>query len=151
MSYKTVVLDHALKTKDMAFAVEHKANEMAEKGFELITMSITHSGKAILVFKAPDKPVKTSDDVKGKKSKTEDKAETTKTETAKKNEKTETREDVKKVEKAETVENQQKIKRTNHLTGWCMFFNNMVLMVDSNVGGTVSVILARKLYKMKKN
>lgn len=66
MSYKTVVLDHALKTKDMAFAVEHKANEMAEKGFELITMSITHSGKAILVFKAPYKPVKTSDDVKGK-------------------------------------------------------------------------------------
>lgn len=39
-------------------------------------MSITHSGKTILVFKAPDKPVKTSDDVKGKKSKTEDKAET---------------------------------------------------------------------------
>lgn len=35
--------------------------------------SFTHSGKAILVFKAPDKPVKTSDDVKGKKSKTEDK------------------------------------------------------------------------------
>lgn len=100
MSYKTVVLDHALKTKDMASAVEHKANEMAEKGFELITMSITHSGKAILVFKAPDKPVKTSDDVKGKKSKTEDKAETTKTS-----------------DKAETVENQQKIKRTNHLTG----------------------------------
>lgn len=134
MSYKTVVLDHASKTKDMASAVEHKANEMAEKGFELITMSITHSGKAILVFKAPDKPVKTSDDVKGKKSKTEDKAETTKTS-----------------DKAETVENQQKIKRTNHLTGWCMFFNTMVLMVDPNVGGTVSVILARKLYKMKKN
>lgn len=66
MSYKTVVLDHASKTKDMASAVEHKANEMAEKGFELITMSITHSGKAILVFKAPDKPVKTPDDVKGK-------------------------------------------------------------------------------------
>ena len=43
------------------------------RGFELITMSITHSGKAILVFKAPDKPVKTSDDVKGKNSKTEDK------------------------------------------------------------------------------
>ncbi len=100
MSYKTVVLDHASKTKDMASAVEHKANEMAEKGFELITMSITHSGKAILVFKAPDKPVKISDDVKGKKSKTG------KIETAKKNEKTETREDVKKVEKAETVENQ---------------------------------------------
>lgn len=91
MSYKTVVLDHASKTKDMASAVEHKANEMAEKGFELITMSITHSGKTILVFKAPDKPVKTSDDVKGKKSKTED--------------------------KAETVENQQTAKTTNHLTG----------------------------------
>ena len=26
MSYKTVVLDHASKTKDMASAVEHKAN-----------------------------------------------------------------------------------------------------------------------------
>lgn len=100
MSYKTVVLDHASKTKDMASAVEHKANEMAEKGFELITMSITHSGKTILVFKAPDKPVKTSDDVKGKKSKTEDKAETTKTS-----------------DKAETVENQQTAKTTNHLTG----------------------------------
>ena len=119
MSYKTVALDHTSKTKDMASAVEHKANEMAEKGFELITMSITHSGKAILVFKAPDKPVKTSDDVKGKKSKTEDKAETTKTsdkagktETAKKNEKTETREDVKKIEKAEIVENQQTAKTT---------------------------------------
>ena len=107
MSYKTVVLDHASKTKDMASAVEHKANEMAEKGFELITMSITHSGKAILVFKAPDKPVKTSDDVKGKKPKTEDKAETTKT--SDKAGKTET---AKKNEKTETVENQQTAKTT---------------------------------------
>ncbi len=32
-----------------------------------------------------------------------------------------------------------------------MFFNTMVLMVDPNMGGTVSVILARKLYKMKNN
>ena len=32
-----------------------------------------------------------------------------------------------------------------------MFFNTMVLMVNPNVGDTVSVILARKLYKMKKN
>lgn len=32
-----------------------------------------------------------------------------------------------------------------------MFFNNTLLMVDPNMGGTVSVILARKLYKMKKN
>ncbi len=87
MSYKTVVLDHASKTKDMASAVEHKANEMAEKGFELITMSITHSGKAILVFKAPDKPVKTSN-------------KAGKTETAKK------------IEKAEIVENQQTAKTT---------------------------------------
>ena len=36
MSYKTVVLDHASKTKDMASAVEHKANEIAEKGFLLL-------------------------------------------------------------------------------------------------------------------
>ena len=32
-----------------------------------------------------------------------------------------------------------------------MFFNTMVLMVDPNVGGTVSVILACKLYKNEKN
>ena len=51
MSYKTVVLDHASKTKDMASAVEHKANEMAEKGFELITMSITYSGRRFLFLK----------------------------------------------------------------------------------------------------
>ena len=49
MSYKTVVLDHASKTKDMASAVEHKANEMAEKGFELITMSITQERRILFL------------------------------------------------------------------------------------------------------
>lgn len=35
----------------MAAAVEVKANEMASQGYELVTMSITNSAKAILVFK----------------------------------------------------------------------------------------------------
>ena len=35
----------------MAQKVEEKANEMLQEGYELITMSITGTAKAILVFK----------------------------------------------------------------------------------------------------
>ena len=49
--YKTVVIDYSPKTDDMAQKVEEKANEMLEKGYELVTMSITGTAKAILVFK----------------------------------------------------------------------------------------------------
>lgn len=51
MTYKIVVVNHEPKAKSMAAAVEAKANEMAAQGYELVTMSITNSSKAILVFK----------------------------------------------------------------------------------------------------
>lgn len=56
MTYKTIVIDYTPKAKKMAAAVEKKANEMAQEGWELTTFSVTNSSKAILVFQAPDVP-----------------------------------------------------------------------------------------------
>ena len=50
MIYKTIVIDYAPKAKKMAAAVEEKANEMAQNGWELVALSVTNSAKAILVF-----------------------------------------------------------------------------------------------------
>ena len=55
MIYKTVVVDYAPKTKEIAAAIEEKANEMSVNGYELVTFSITNSAKAILVFKKKKK------------------------------------------------------------------------------------------------
>ena len=49
--YKTVVIEYSPKADDMAKKIEEKANERLQKGFELVTVSITGSAKAILVFK----------------------------------------------------------------------------------------------------
>lgn len=49
--YKTVVIEYSPKADDMAKKIEEKANEMLQEGFELVTLSITGSAKAILVFK----------------------------------------------------------------------------------------------------
>ena len=49
--YKTVVIEYSPKADNMAQKIEEKANEMLQEGYELITMSITGSAKAILVFK----------------------------------------------------------------------------------------------------
>lgn len=49
--YKTIVIEYSPKADDMAKKIEEKANEMLQKGFELVTVSITGSAKAILVFK----------------------------------------------------------------------------------------------------
>ena len=49
--YKTVVIEYSPKADDMAKKVEEKANDMLENGYELVTMSITGTAKAILVFK----------------------------------------------------------------------------------------------------
>lgn len=54
MMYKTIVLDEGPKAKPLAAAVEAKANKMAEQRFFLVTMSITASGKAILVFQTEE-------------------------------------------------------------------------------------------------
>lgn len=55
MAYKTVVIDYAPKTEKMATCIEDKANEMELKGWKLITVSITNSAKAIMVFHMPIK------------------------------------------------------------------------------------------------
>ena len=49
--YKTVVIEYFPKADTMAKKVEKIFNEMLEDGYELVTMSITNSAKAILVFK----------------------------------------------------------------------------------------------------
>lgn len=48
--YKTVVIEYSPKADDMADKIERKANEMADEGYTLVTMSVTGSAKAILVF-----------------------------------------------------------------------------------------------------
>ena len=53
MKYKTVVLKYHPRAKKMAEEVEKVANEYAEKGWELITFSVTLSAKAILIFEVP--------------------------------------------------------------------------------------------------
>lgn len=54
MIYKTIVIDHAPKTKKMAEAIEKNANEMVQAGWELVTFSVTPSAKAILLFRIPE-------------------------------------------------------------------------------------------------
>ena len=54
MTYKAIVIDYAPKAKKMAAAIEEKANEMAGAGWELLTLSVTNSAKAILVFRVPE-------------------------------------------------------------------------------------------------
>ncbi len=50
MRYKTVVLKCNPRAKKMAEEIEKNANEYFEKGWKLLTFSITPSAKAILVF-----------------------------------------------------------------------------------------------------
>lgn len=54
MKYKTVVLKYNPRAEKMAEEVEKAANEYDEKGWKLITFSVTLSAKAILVFEVPD-------------------------------------------------------------------------------------------------
>lgn len=49
--YKTEVIEYTPKTENMAKKIEDKSNEMIKEGYELVTMSITGTARAILVFK----------------------------------------------------------------------------------------------------
>ena len=49
--YKTAVIEYSPKADEKAKKIEKKANEMLQDGYELVTMSITGTAKAILVFK----------------------------------------------------------------------------------------------------
>ena len=55
--YKTVVIKYSPKAKEMAAKIEEVANKMEQKGFELISCSITPSSKGILVFRKSGEPV----------------------------------------------------------------------------------------------
>lgn len=50
--YKAIVTGYLPKAEDMAKEVEEKANRMEKEGFDLVTISITGTAKAILVFKS---------------------------------------------------------------------------------------------------
>ena len=54
--YKTVVIKYSPKAKEMAARVEETANKMEQEGFELVSCSITHSSKGILVFRRSGEP-----------------------------------------------------------------------------------------------
>ena len=49
--YKSIVVECSGSTEDLAKAIEKKAEEMLNKGYNLITMSTVGTDKAILVFK----------------------------------------------------------------------------------------------------
>lgn len=54
MTYKTIVIDYEPKATKMAAAIEETANEYAQRGWELVTFSVTNTAKAILVFCVPE-------------------------------------------------------------------------------------------------
>ena len=49
--YKTLVVQYTPKVREMATKIEEAANQMEQKGFELISCSVMPSSKVILVFK----------------------------------------------------------------------------------------------------
>lgn len=62
MNYKAIVTEYFHKAKHMATAVEDSCNQMAKQGYELVTISITASEKAILVFKTDNNEEDTSEE-----------------------------------------------------------------------------------------
>ena len=52
--YKTFVIEYSPSTNKMATLIERSANEIAGKGFEVVSVSITNSGKAIILAKVAD-------------------------------------------------------------------------------------------------
>lgn len=51
LSHKAVVVECSAGTEDLAKEIEKKADEMLNKGYQLITMSMVGTTQAILVFK----------------------------------------------------------------------------------------------------
>ena len=50
MTYKTVVIAYSPNAEHMAASIEAKANEMAAKGYTLVSATINGAAKGILVF-----------------------------------------------------------------------------------------------------
>lgn len=51
LSHKAVVVECSAGTANLAKEIEKKADEMLNKGYQLITMSMVGTTQAILVFK----------------------------------------------------------------------------------------------------
>ena len=49
--YKSVVVECSTVVEDLAKAIQKKSEEMLNKGYKLVTMSMVGTDKAILVFK----------------------------------------------------------------------------------------------------
>ena len=49
--YKSVVVECSAGVEDLAKAIVNQAEEMLNKGYQLVTMSAVGADKAILVFK----------------------------------------------------------------------------------------------------
>lgn len=49
--YKSIVVECSTGVEDLAKAIEKKSEEMLNKGYKLVTMSMVGTNKAILVFK----------------------------------------------------------------------------------------------------
>ena len=49
--YKSVVVECSTGAEDMAKAIEKKAEEMLNKAYKLVTMSMVGTGQAILICK----------------------------------------------------------------------------------------------------
>lgn len=54
--YKTFVIDYSPRAEKMATLLEEKANEAEEAGCEVVSFSITNSGKAIMLAKTSNDP-----------------------------------------------------------------------------------------------
>lgn len=54
--YKTFVIDYNPRAEKMAILLEEKANEVEEAGYEVVSFSITNSGKAIMLAKTSNDP-----------------------------------------------------------------------------------------------
>ena len=52
--YKTFAIEYSPSTNKMATLIERSANEIAGKRFEVVSFSITNSGKAIILAKVTD-------------------------------------------------------------------------------------------------
>lgn len=51
MAYMTKLVDYHPVDKRMTEEVEKTANDMEKEGWDLVTLSITNNGRAILIFK----------------------------------------------------------------------------------------------------
>lgn len=51
MKYITKVIPYSPKADTMAQRIEEIANEMAQEGYDLISITCTESAKAIVIFK----------------------------------------------------------------------------------------------------